>query len=148
MKLYHVSADTDILKRCFEPRIPELSRKAVEIEDVTTPRICFSETVSGCISALPKYSRNKVAVEGGKFVLYEIDTAQFAAKDFVSNSTLVKTKSVYDANITKEWWLLKPITLKGKLCEVVSVTALPLPSPLLVQDVRAWNYLIVYRELS
>lgn len=148
MKLYHISPDTDFLGRLFEPRVPRLSKRAEEIEDVVTPRICFSESVSGCISAMPKYSRNQVAVVGGRFILYEIDTKDFSEEDFVSNEMLVRRKAVYDANITKEWWLLKPVFLQGTLCEIVSVKICELPEAPLLPDIRAWNYQIEYLRLK
>lgn len=145
MLLYHVSADTDVLERKFVPKVPELSSKASEIEDTQTPRICFAETVSGCFSALPKYSRLKLTVKGARFVLYILDTDKFSPEDFVTNAELIRNKMVYDANITKEWWLLKPVTLKGTLCEVLSAVQQELPEPPLLPDTPAWNYQISYK---
>ena len=147
MKLYHISIDTDTVERKFIPRVPELSRKAVEIEDVKTPRICFAETVSGCVSALPKYSREKIIKKGTRFVLYTIDTKDFRPEDFVSNQELVQNKTVYDANITKEWWLLKPVTLYGKLCETIVADKMNLGQNPLVPDAAAFLYCIVYWEI-
>ena len=148
MKLYHVSIDTDTLKREFTPRVPELSRKAVEIEDVKTPRICFAETVSGCVSALPKYSREKVIQNGTKFVLYTIDTEDFESEDFISNEKLIQDKTVYDANITKEWWLLKSVSLQGRLCETIIAEKMKLKQDPLLPDVAAFLYCMIYREVD
>ena len=148
MLLYHVSADIDMQERLFTPRVPELSRKAKEIEDILIPRICFAESVSGCFSALPKYSRQKLAKPEARFVLYQIDADELPSDAFVSNREIVEKKLVYDANITKEWWILQEIFLKGKLCEVICAEQRELLDIPLIADVKAWNYFVKYRIIE
>ena len=48
MKLYHLSEDENLT--VLTPRIPKY---AVGLfEDISTPRVCFAKTISGCLSAL------------------------------------------------------------------------------------------------
>ena len=119
MLLYHVSADVDVQERLFTPRVPELSRKAKEIEDILIPRICFAESVSGCFSALPKYSRQKLAKPEARFVLYQIDTDELPSDAFVSNRKIVEKCLVYVSltRARKEAY----ITYTGKPSEVLNL---------------------------
>lgn len=123
MKLYHISVNTETVQRRFAPRIPDLGRNTVNIEDHAVPRVCFSETVDGCMSALPPCSRLLIDCKKAKFVLYEIETDDYPESYFISNEEIVRQNLVYDANLTKEWWLLEPVELQGRLCEIQQIEA-------------------------
>ena len=125
MKLYHISADIKRTDNPVTPRIPDLGEKETCAEDLTIPRICFSETVNGCISALPPQNRSQIASVKSKFVLYEINTEDYPSSFFISNEEIVKRRLVYDANLTKEWWVIKPVRLIGKVCEITNIKAGP-----------------------
>ena len=140
MLLYHISTDIETTERDFIPRVPNLSQNAKTIENSTIPRICFSETVSGCFSALPKYSRYSLMQPNAKFVLYKIETTNLSSEDYLSNSEIVRRKLVYDANITREWWLLKSMHLKGNLCKMLSVQQEKADVKPLIQNAASFKY--------
>lgn len=51
--IYHLSKNPNL--HILTPRIPE---KAIEgIEDTTTPRVCFSTSINGCLNALGVFNR-------------------------------------------------------------------------------------------
>lgn len=49
MRLYHVAVGKHDLVRTFTPRVPESANPP---EDAITPRICFAESLEGCLSAI------------------------------------------------------------------------------------------------
>ena len=46
--LYHLSSDTNL--KLLTPKIP--NGAVPEYEEMTTPRVCFSDTIEGCLSAV------------------------------------------------------------------------------------------------
>ena len=120
MKLYHISlyGEEDSLIKKFNPRIPDC---ACASENKTIPRVCFSETVGGCFDAVPITTRNELNAAGEKFVLYELETSDYPDDFFILNKEIVSRKLVPDANTTKECWLIKPISLKGTVCEITNI---------------------------
>lgn len=89
MRLYHLSEDKNLTE--LTPRVP---RFAVEgHEDVSTPRVCFAKTISGCLSALQDSPR--------RYYVYVPE----GDVDFL----VPTTKQVRDSIATGEVWVLRPV---------------------------------------
>lgn len=107
MKLYHIAVGKHDLVREFVPRVPESANPP---EDVVTPRICFAETLEGCLTAIghPFYYPGTPE----PLTVWEGD---FDERYIISPEYLYSTSSVMDCLRTREWWVLHPVTLTGKL---------------------------------
>lgn len=120
MELYHISQDVENLNRCFVPRIP-LSTSLNE--NKTVPRICFSNSVSGCFSAVPGENRSKIIHSGDKFVLYKLNVKKklcILNRSIITPHELHRRKFVSDAIINGEYWVTVPVFIKGELCEITN----------------------------
>lgn len=89
MKLYHVSSDNKLSK--LTPRIPECA--CLAYEDTDTPRVCCSNSIDGCLSAIQEGE--------GRFFVYEID-----GKYPIITPT---PEQVRDAKHTGEVWILEEV---------------------------------------
>lgn len=119
--LYHVSL-TKIEK--FELLIP---RERSEIENSSIKRICFSRTLEGAFSAMP---RNFQVLDGYLnlkeefninpiFYIYMIDEKDLDRKDIIKSNTLKKKMNVLDAMHTNEVWILTDdIKVSCKVIEI------------------------------
>lgn len=89
---YHLSLDPNLT--VLTPKIPECA--LAMYEDVSRPRVCFSDFIEGCLSALHDYPR--------KFYVYVP----------VNNVELYSptVSEVLDVKFTHEYWSLKPIEVK------------------------------------
>lgn len=101
-KLYFVSKismDDEMLK----PRIPDNYLTRNGYEDNKTPRVCFSETIEGCLSGL---SQN---IDGWELYVHVPDGEYEVIKPTI--------KQVPDVNITKELWICSNVDIKciGKI---------------------------------
>jgi hypothetical protein len=108
--LFHVSGDiTDAKTKLFVPRIPEHRYVG---EDDTIPRICFSDSILGCIKAIPDsydgiYNRLCLQEERGipaLFSVYSIDEGRLP-KDIIRTPEQLQ-HLVPDALQTSEYWIL------------------------------------------
>jgi len=111
MILYHVSTN---LKHdgAFAPRIPA-SAFYGDGEDKTIPRICFSESIEGCLSSMPEggaglysyiYKFNNV------FKLFILDTEKYQNLEILGPDQI--SDKVCDAKLYKEYWVLNPIKIE------------------------------------
>lgn len=106
--VYHVSNDVEKIIEEFIPRIPRREVRADKFEDSSTPRVCVSANIPGCITGKPKIGNEEVL--DAIYRVYEFDV------DFVtSDNSLVGYYELYerglvnDALATKEYWITKPI---------------------------------------
>ncbi len=118
--LYHVSLDYDISEKIktkkFIPRIPE---DPMVGEDYTTPRICFGETIEGCIQAIGGYYDD--IDDCNNFYVYTLivdENSNFYKENIRDYNYLHKNKLVPDAISTKEYWLLCEVELKGEKLKI------------------------------
>lgn len=91
--LFHLSENPNI-KRLM-PKIPAYA--VSEFENLTTKRICFSDSIEGCLSALQDMPR--------KFYVYT------PIKENIPIYTPT-VDEVRDAKINHEVWSLKPVKVK------------------------------------
>lgn len=116
MKLYHVSFDLDFTEE-FIPRVPQcLKETSTENRDI--PRICFSTTIEGCLSAVPGASDLESLLASNQNVIRvcEIDTELYGLcdKDLLMTEEIYKNDYVKDAYVTDEVWVLKEIKMRAE----------------------------------
>lgn len=111
--LYHVSFDAKPGLHHFIPRIPDVDH--TEYEDTSIPRICFSDSILKCISALSPANRNMR--EGALIAIYKMP---FPISDFVTPKELYEKHLVYDALEHNEYWYLEPIDLVGTVYCIIN----------------------------
>lgn len=115
-KVFHISPQGHLDGQVFKPRVPEYLDKydpsLPDFEDVSTPRICFSPSIEGCLNAiLVNIGRWKTADKLRDWYVY-IPEKPLNAYKYRTNKQLIKEKKVYDANLTKEIWIEEPVRMK------------------------------------
>lgn len=120
MELFHVSLEP-VSDGIFVPRVP---RNVASMEDTVTPRICFSESIIGCLAAIADFD-NKISCTDFDYknscynaYIYSINTEDFSPEDFIPWNELYESNKVPDASITHEWWLLKPVKLNPEPIQI------------------------------
>ena len=111
MVLYHISYNLEQDGECmFSPKIPE---KVEGDEDITIPRICFADTIQNCIRSVNGYPRDEI----NYIRVYEFEVDP-------NDEALVSWKEIYskgyvnDAELTHEFWYLKPVKLKSRVYKI------------------------------
>ena len=115
-KVFHISPQGHLDGQVFKPRVPEYLDKydpsLPNFEDVSTPRICFSPSIEGCLNAiLVNIGRWKTADKLRDWYVY-VPEKPLNAYKYRTNKQLIKEKKVYDANLTKEIWIEEPVRMK------------------------------------
>lgn len=115
-KVFHISSQGHLDGQVFKPRVPEYLDKydpsLPDFEDVSTPRICFSPSIEGCLNAIMvNIGRWKTADKLRDWYVY-VPEKPLNAYKYRTNKQLIKEKKVYDANLTKEIWIEEPVRLK------------------------------------
>lgn len=111
MIFYHLTLDLNSKKdKVFIPRIPN-EEITVPGEDLSTPRICVSSTIEGCLSSAPWGGRSldEIIFSNGCSQLikvYEFNIEDIAPKNLVSPKDLYQSDRVRDAEITNEYWII------------------------------------------
>lgn len=139
MKIYHVSETLDDMKvKVFKPRIPELPNGFHENRDIK--RVCFSEKIELALGAIGKYSPDEFP---DVITVYELDLNEFSGKT-LSPKEISQNKYVYDAELTKEWWVLDEIKLTPRhyLLDVIEYD-----TPILVHESDKNRILNLAKEL-
>ena len=106
MKLYHVSFHL-MHDGNFIPRVPE---QRLLDENDTIPRICACSSIEGCLTAMPgggDYLPESLEYTAGIIKVFEFESEDFLTPDYLHQNRLVA-----DADITQEYWLLKPVSPK------------------------------------
>lgn len=132
-RFYHISFDSDLDEHGpLKPRIPtwitnELKKdknfiQALEklklakdssgfgFEEYKTPRVCFSNSIEGCLNAIIN-DTGRLKLAGKTLYVYtpEKPISSYKCK---SNKQIIKDGDIFDANITNEMWVLEPVQLK------------------------------------
>jgi ribosomal protein S18 acetylase RimI-like enzyme len=112
---FHVSSKGYLDGQVFKPRVPdyldEYNPEDTSFENTTTPRVCFSPSIEGCINAIAVNFMRINPIRFEKLYVYipEKPINEYRHK---SNKELIRDKDVYDANVTGEMWILEPVRLK------------------------------------
>lgn len=120
VELYHISFKP--LSRVLKPKLPDGS----ELKDEThwsaepdIPRVCFSETIEGCVRAIyPNISHLAEKHDKLEFYVYKVPARTDGR--WVPSWSLVEDGHVWDAVVTKEWWSLSDTKISP--CGKVSVS--------------------------
>lgn len=121
VKLYHVAVGKHDLVRTFIPRVPESANPP---EDTITPRICFAESLEGCLSAIGHAFYYPGRPELLTVWEYNADTRYCIPPEYLYGKGLVM-----DSLRTREWWVLQPLTLTGKYVNLVNFETTPYRIP-------------------
>ena len=131
---YHISRDDNLDGNVLVPRIPswiarELSKDndfkkeldkllnsknnttgSIGYEEYKTPRVCFSNSIEGCLNAIIS-PKDRMKLAGKQIYVYipENPIDQYKTK---SNKMIQKDGDIFDANITNEMWILEPVKVK------------------------------------
>ena len=113
--MFHVSLKNDMDGKTINPQLPSYITDGGELddnyqEDTKTKRLCVSPSIEGCLIAILNYNKIREHV-GDKFYVYTPEKP-FSQYKHKTNKEIVKDKLVFDANITKEAWILEPCKLK------------------------------------
>lgn len=120
-RLYHVAVGKHDLVRTFIPRVPDSANPP---EDTITPRICFAESLEGCLSAIGHAFYSPGKPELLTVWEYNADTRYCIPPEHLYDKGLVM-----DSLRTREWWVLQPITLTGKYVNLVNFETTPYRIP-------------------
>jgi hypothetical protein len=114
--LYHVSFNlNEPLHKEFIPRIPD---NTINEEDTETARVCFSDSIQGCIRAkngYPKIDSDYVDIIVWKHQFEDNEDGIYDWK------FLYATDRVPDAAVTHEYWYTKRITLDGEVYRIFNI---------------------------
>ena len=104
-KLYFISESSDWDDGRMMPRIPDNFMTRNGYEDNTTPRVCFSTSIDGCLRAL------SMNLAGKEFYVYTPDP------DGIYDVITPTVKQVPDVKLTHERWITTPVdtVLIGKI---------------------------------
>lgn len=113
--VFHITPDKYADGQVWEPRVPDYldpyNPEETGFEDNTTPRICFSTSIEGCLNGitvnLPRHNPDQF----DKLYVY-IPEKPWKEYKHKTNKELVKNKLVYDANVTREVWIMEPVRMK------------------------------------
>lgn len=112
MKLYRLftakNAPYVASDKAIKPCIP---RYRLDDEDKTTPRICVSKTLDGCLSSIgpPKIlGAFDYEAKCAKFVILQFERSGIPDGHFISNTRLLSLGYVRDAIYTDECWITAP----------------------------------------
>lgn len=107
IKLYHVSFElSESLHKEFIPKIPD---NTIRGENEEIPRICFSDSIQGCIRGIKGYP--KMDSPYAEIIVWE--------HEFLESDNLYDWRYLYennlvpDAAVTHEYWFTERITLDG-----------------------------------
>ena len=111
MILYHVCFAEFSEGDIFSPRVPDIRGAH---EDNTTPRICLSSSISGCISAVPwgglDFESIFIETSNGyrsyPIKVYEFDTEDIHEGNLITPNELYEQDLVRDALINEEYWVI------------------------------------------
>jgi hypothetical protein len=117
MLLFHLSPTYLGNKKLFIPRVPAAQTNWFVrngYEDATTPRICTSTTIEGCLVGINKMEPLL------KFYVYRFAPIESA---IVKPEELLAKKYVPDAAATNEHWIIEPTM--AKLYARIEITEFP-----------------------
>lgn len=113
--VFHVSPDAHLDGRVFTPRVPsylgDYDPDDKNFENSTTPRVCFSTSVDGAINAIIVNMNRQQPNQFDRFYVYipEKPVGDYKHK---TNKEIIRDHDVFDANSTKELWIMEPVRLK------------------------------------
>ena len=113
--VFHVSMDKHIDGQVWKPRVPDYldpyNPEDTGFEDNTTPRICFSTSIEGALNGITVNLQRQSPDTFDKMYVY-VPEKPWKEYKHKTNKQLVNDKLVYDANVTREVWIMEPVRMK------------------------------------
>lgn len=107
--LYNVTFRLEDMSTILEPRVPY---SAAADEDSITQRVCFSDSIEGCLSAIGPCHRSLYI--GSKIVVRSVDMSSLNQTLLVRPEELASTGQVPDAEFTREYWYLNSVIVNRR----------------------------------
>lgn len=113
--VFHVSQKSHFDGQIWEPRVPEYldpyDPNDKFFEDNTTPRVCFSTSIEGALNGIMVHMERDTPERFGKMYVY-VPEKPYKEYKHKTTKDLVKGKDVWDANVTREVWIMEPVRMK------------------------------------
>lgn len=113
--VFHVTPDKHVDGQIWKPRVPDYldpyNPEDTGFEDNTTPRICFSTSIEGALNGITVNLQRQSPDTFDKMYVY-VPEKPWKEYKHKTNKQLVKDKLVYDANVTREVWIMEPVRMK------------------------------------
>lgn len=113
--VFHVTPEKHADGQVWKPRVPDYldpyNPEETGFEDNTTPRICFSTSIEGALNGITVNIPRQNPDQFDKLYVY-IPEKPWKEYKHKTNKELVKDKLVYDANVTREVWIMEPVRMK------------------------------------
>jgi hypothetical protein len=106
MELYHISL---LNVSSLKPRIPDNNFTRNGYENSTIPRICFSNTIDGCLAAIADN------IKGATYLVYMPIIKE--GMNIIGNEEIIDNNYVPDAILTGETWITELVNVRcvGKI---------------------------------
>ena len=118
IRLFHVSFNImEPLHKVFIPRVPE---NPMNGEDESYQRICFSDSITGCINSIGKILEPCDNTDLVSIIVWEKEVDLFDEK-LISWKKLYDNSLVPDAAVTHEYWYLEKLCLDGAYYQIKNV---------------------------
>lgn len=113
--VFHVTPEKHADGQVWKPRVPDYldpyNPEDTGFEDNTTPRICFSTSIEGALNGITVNIQRQSADTFDKMYVY-VPEKPWKEYKHKTNKQLVNDKLVYDANVTREVWIMEPVRMK------------------------------------
>lgn len=134
---YHISTDL-AMGQSLEPRRPRFIMNQLENGDIE--RICVSTSIEGCLTSIrggDSLAETLMATRNCVKLL-KIDTQKIGYNPsfIVDSDTLYREEFVWDADITKEHWLMNPVTIPDEDVSIISI----LGYDIVAQDMYTYEF--------
>lgn len=114
MIYYHVSLDIEENISLFKPIIPDIT---YQLENKSISRICLSDSIAGCLTAVPWGGRKLEntscffhELTDGEILLifkvYEFESEKISSQNIISTNELLEKGYVLDACASNEIWVV------------------------------------------
>lgn len=121
-RYFHITTNRDLDKKPLQPRIPtwvkelkdpeKTMKETGRWENITTPRVCVSTSIEGALNSIMniwKLTDKKFGSEQLYVFTPEKPIDQYKHK---TNKEIMRDGDVFDAQTTKEAWILEPVKMK------------------------------------
>lgn len=119
---FHLSYDPDLDEKELKPQIPawlkelkdpeKTMKETGRYENYTTPRVCLSPSIEGCLVAIMNTWKLGQSYIPGKQVYVYVPEKPITEYKHKTNKEIIRDGDIFDAIETKEMWILEPVKLK------------------------------------
>lgn len=119
---FHLSYDPDLDEKELKPQIPSWLKELKDpektmkdtgrYENYTTPRVCLSPSIEGCLVAIMNTWKLGQSYIPGKQVYVYVPEKPITEYKHKTNKEIIRDGDIFDAIETKEMWILEPVKLK------------------------------------